>query len=198
MTTTIFKTPSMIRQEWVEAVTVELRALLASHGYEVPANIRVSIGFPKGGAGGHSKAIGQCWYAASSSDKHHELFVSPELRETTRVMGVLAHELIHATLGGEAGHKAPFKRAAVAIGLCGKMTATEEGPSFLTWAEPVVARLGAYPAGSLAVGGRKKQSTRLVKCACEGCGYTVRTTRKWIEDAGTPICPTDETPMEVA
>jgi len=30
--------------------------------------------------------------------------------------------------------------------------------------------------------------TKLVKCACPRCGYTIRTTNKWIERA-VPICP---------
>jgi hypothetical protein len=78
------------------------------------------------------------------------------------------------------------------------MTETVAGPEFLTWLEPIVTRIGAYPGGSLVATGRKKQTTRMIKCPCEGCGYTVRTTQKWLEDAGAPICPTDAVQMEVA
>lgn len=42
----------------------------------------------------------------------------------------------------------------------------------------------------------KKQSTRMLKVICPGCGYTVRTTQKWI-DIGLPTCPCGEE-MEVA
>lgn len=34
----------------------------------------------------------------------------------------------------------------------------------------------------------KKQTTRLIKCVCGECGYTVRTTQKWL-DVGAPHCP---------
>lgn len=37
----------------------------------------------------------------------------------------------------------------------------------------------------------EKQGTRLLKCQCATCGYTVRVTRKWLGLAGPPICPTD-------
>ncbi len=37
--------------------------------------------------------------------------------------------------------------------------------------------------------GRKKQVARLVKCQCATCGYTVRTTRQWLDDMGAPHCP---------
>jgi len=36
------------------------------------------------------------------------------------------------------------------------------------------------------VEGRK---TRLIKCACQACGYIVRTARVWIDDKGAPHCP---------
>jgi len=32
-----------------------------------------------------------------------------------------------------------------------------------------------------------KQTTRLVKCVCPDCGYTIRVTRKWL-DTGLPYC----------
>ena len=37
----------------------------------------------------------------------------------------------------------------------------------------------------------EKQGTRLLKCRCASCGYTVRTTRKWLDLAGPPTGPTD-------
>ncbi len=29
----------------------------------------------------------------------------------------------------------------------------------------------------------------MLKCECVTCGYTVRTARKWLEEAGAPLCP---------
>jgi hypothetical protein len=34
----------------------------------------------------------------------------------------------------------------------------------------------------------KKQSTRMLKCRCSQCGFTVRTTRGWLRDVGLPRC----------
>jgi hypothetical protein len=42
---------------------------------------------------------------------------------------------------------------------------------------------------------RKKRTTRLLKCECEACGYTARVTRKWVDEAGAPICPVDQIEM---
>jgi hypothetical protein len=38
----------------------------------------------------------------------------------------------------------------------------------------------------------KKQKARMLKCECATCGYTVRTARKWLEQAGAPLCPIED------
>jgi hypothetical protein len=35
--------------------------------------------------------------------------------------------------------------------------------------------------------GTKKQTTRMVKCQCDKCGYVVRTSRRWLT-IGRPRC----------
>lgn len=40
----------------------------------------------------------------------------------------------------------------------------------------------------IAAAGVAKQSTRMLKVECGSCGYTLRTTAKWLE-VGTPTCP---------
>ena len=129
-------TPSLERQQWLEAAVEALRTKFADAGYCVPEKVRVSIGWPKRAAS--CGAIGECWATEASSDAHNELFISPELTEAARILGVLGHEMAHATVGTAAGHKKPFKRCALAIGLQGPMRATTESPEFVTWAETLV------------------------------------------------------------
>lgn len=193
------QTPSMTRQEWLEKAAVALRGRFDALGYEVPAAIRISIGWPRG-SHGRARAIGQCWATEASADKHNEIFISPELgnERSVKIIGVLAHELVHATVGVDAGHKRPFKQCAEKIGLCGKMTATEETPEFIAFAEDFIKANSDYPSGSLSNSSRKKQGTRMIKCSCPDCGYVARTTQKWIADAGAPICPADRSQMEIA
>jgi hypothetical protein len=184
---------SIERQQWLEKSVTAQRKLFKSKDYVVPDTVRVSVGFPRG-SHGKGRAIGQCWSHEVSSDQHNEIFISPELgtkKGSVKILGVLAHELTHATVGIKAGHKAPFKRCALAVGLTGQMTATEEGPEFKEWATWHIERIGPYPAGTITLGMRKTQSTRLVKCECAECGYIARVTRKWIGTAGAPVCPTD-------
>ena len=103
----------------------------------------------------------------------------------------LAHEMVHAAVGVQHGHKWPFRTLALAIGLTSKMTATEESEAFKQRLAPILAELGDYPHAKLDASNRKKQTTRLIKTECPRCGYTAR---KWL-DVGAPICPTDNVQM---
>lgn len=184
------ESPSLLRQRWLEEGVKELRRLFAKHDKDVPETVRVSIGWPHGTRGKGSDAIGQCWDHIASSDKHYEIFIAPSLKDGARILDVLAHELVHVIAGHKAGHKGAFKELALAIGLEGKMTATTAGPEFAAWATAFVAKHGDYPAGNLNAlkSGKKKQGTRLLKASCDTCGYIVRVTGKWVEEAGAPRC----------
>jgi hypothetical protein len=185
----------MTREQWLEKATEHMRSgMFKRVGETVPA-VRVSVGIPKG----RGTAIGQCWNGAASADGLAQVFISPKLDDAARVLDVLAHELIHA-VKPEAGHGAAFKRIALAIGLTGKMTATVAGPTLKAELDRLAGELGAYPHARLDFdkGGPKKQGTRLLKAECDGCGYNVRVTRKWLDEVGAPICPRDERAMEVA
>lgn len=188
------------REEWLNKATDALRPLFKQHGFEIPANVKATCGFPSRGALSQRKrTVGQCWDADQSKGKVFETFVSPVLADSVEVLAVLAHEMTHATVGLKCGHKAPFKRCATAIGLKGKMTSTEPGEAFKRFAAGVVKSIGEYPHAVLNAMGRiKKQGTRMIKCECDECGYTVRTTRTWLESAGAPICPLDNIPMTAA
>lgn len=184
-------TPSMERQEWVEKALKALRVHFAVHMYSVPENIRVTIGWPKGGR----TRIGECFFTDSSQDKHFEIFVSPELGKGSKhanqpVMEVIAHEICHTIAGYEAGHKAPFKKVATAIGLEGKMTSTVPGPKMLELIKSFEETNGPYPAGALNRSMQKKKATYMIKCQCPSCDYAVYTTQKHL-DKGDPICPID-------
>lgn len=43
----------------------------------------------------------------------------------------------------------------------------------------------------------KVYPSRLIRCACATCGYTVRTTRKWLKRGGAPVCPIDKVPLAI-
>lgn len=190
------------RERWLaDAIAILGDTLFKPKGYTLPKEIRVSPGWPLGTRPGKAiHSIGQCFNHVSSADNHFEVFISPELADSSRVLDVLVHELCHIVAGLDAGHGKGFGKVAKAVGLAGKMTATEAGDELKPVLATVIDSLGEYPHATLSSnrGGtdrKPKQGTRMVKLQCE-CGYTVRATQKWI-DQGLPSCPNGHE-MEVA
>lgn len=185
----------MTREDWLMRLADAVRPWFEDFDHTIPP-VRISIGFPS--TGRNSKRIGECWHSDASADHHSEIFIHPAMSDPMRIAGVVVHELCHAVLGPEAKHGPVFRKLATALGLEGKMTATTESDAFKHRIAPILDELGPYPGATLnaLASGRKKQSTRLIKCECPQCGYTVRTTNKWL-DLAVPVCPVDESEMAV-
>lgn len=182
------------REEWLEMAATHLGAKVFSpHGYDLPA-IKVTVGFPSTNAlGMRQRRIGECWKRSCSTDNANQIFLSPLLDNPIKYVDVLAHELVHAVDDCENGHKGKFKAICQKIGLTeGPPKSASAGSELLGVIQNIIDELGEFPHGTLSAASKeKKQSTRLLKVVCPGCGYTVRTTAKWIE-VGMPICPCGE------
>jgi hypothetical protein len=187
---------STTREEWLEQAIERLRPTFTAADVPLPERVRVSIGWPGGRA--PKRAIGQCWSPEAATDGLAQVFVSPVIDDPSRALDVLVHELCHAADRCQHGHRAPFPRYARSVGLVGPWTETTAGPGLAALLAGIVEDLGPFPHAALRDARTtepKKQGTRMLKCACPACGYTVRTTAKWLE-VGLPICPVDELPMD--
>lgn len=177
------------REAWLIAAVKSLTPILTATGAAVPP-VRVSVGFP-GGRGRKNAVIGQCWAAEASSDGIAQVFISPTIVDGVQVLSTLLHELIHAVDGNHSGHRGAFAQIARAVGLQAPMTATTPGEALSARLTAVLDGLGAYPHAALkpgTTGAHKPQGTRMLKVSCPVCGYTARTTQKWL-DKGYPMCP---------
>jgi len=176
------------REEWLVFVANELRPYYKAHDCEIPADVRFAIGFTS--TGYRSNRIGECWSPKASGDKHIEILIKPTESKPEQVAGILAHELIHAWDRCENGHKTPFKHAMKRLGFEGKATQAMPGADMMAKViAPILKKAGPLPHAALAAFKmKKKQTTRLLKCECAECGYTVRVTAKWLEEAGAPYC----------
>jgi hypothetical protein len=180
------------REDWLSAAVSELRPFFDAIGAPLPANVRVTCGFPSNAK--RSGAIGECWADTASADQTFEVLISPVLDEPLRVFDVLVHELCHATAGAM-NHGVNFQRVAAAMGLAPSPTkagwkATGRGPDFESNYGGIIASLGPYPHAALTMNSKKVQTTRMLKAVCPSCGYTVRLTAKWAA-VGLPSCPSD-------
>ena len=196
------------RESWLHFITNELRPKFEHVGYPLPEKIRISIGFTSKGG---KKTIGQCWDSSCSSDGHFEIFIVPWLNSPSgelelEVAAVQVHELIHAAVGLKEKHSKIFKTVAHAFGLEGKMESTVPGPLFREIITPILEKAGSFPHGVLDVEYKSTapgeegegerltdapptQTNRYIKCVCKECGYSARTSRKWIIEIGAPFCP---------
>jgi hypothetical protein len=187
------------REAWLRRAVELMRPYVAERtGHHVPDGLWVSVGFPVTGArsGSRNQRIGECHYA--TADGVPAVFIHPELADGARVLDVLLHEALHAALPVGTGHRKPFARAATSCGLAGKPTATivAPGSELAGTIEAWLTMLGDYPHAAVSTANRKKQTTRMLKVECLADGYTVRMTRKWLDEMGAPSCPCGEIMLE--
>lgn len=177
------------------ASLVPISKHFAQCGYDKIPTVRVSCGWPsKGGTNAKKRCIGQAWASEAADDGVIQIFISPYLKDLVDPQGVLStlvHELVHATVGNAEGHNKVFGKCARAVGLTGKLTATLAGEKLIEEMKFWVKDLGEYPHGKLDLlkAPVKKQTTRMIKMECGQCGYTARTTKKWLDEVGIAHCP---------
>lgn len=189
---------TVTREEWLNTLKDRLGvALFEPKGHPLPANLRISVGWPsKGGTAIAKRVVGQCWYSDASDDQAFEIFISPTIGDGVRAGDVLVHELCHALLPKGTKHNRTFSKLAGKMGLKGKPTATVAGDELRALLEGLTAEVGAYPHAELhPMIETKKQTTRMLKAACPECGYTVRLSRQWL-DVRVPMCPVHGAEME--
>jgi hypothetical protein len=186
---------SNTREAWLLRATESMRCgLFFDQGHIIP-EVKISVGFPGGGSA--RKRIGEYWLKEACRDGIPQIFISPTLEDPLKMLDVLVHELCHSIVP-KAGHGPLFRKVALSVGLVGPMTSTVAGDSLKAELQRLVQELGPLPHSGINLGlGRKKQSTRLVKIQCTSCGYTCRTTLKWL-GPGTPLCPCNLKPMELS
>lgn len=187
------------REEWLLSATAKLRSLFKEHGYEIPEKVQVGCGWPRGGK---REVIGQCFGTTWTKDNTIHIFISPCRGNDIEVLAVLVHELVHAAVGVEEGHKGKFKELARKLGLEGKLTATlvtEKSPL-----HPKLVmlgdKLGKYPHSQMMLkkstkpggGGWIRLESRTIE------GYTLVISPKSLEEYGYPLDPNGEEMIEQA
>lgn len=174
------------REDWLERAANMLRTDFREYGYILPYAIRFACSWPSKGK--RAKTIGEHWGPKNSGDGTHEIMISMRQDDPLRVLGILVHELCHAAIWPTRGHGRDFKDCAIAAGLCGKMRATKETAELIQRLEEIVSEIGPYPHAEVRLANKPTQTTRMFKCQCQECNYTVRVSRKWFLQA-TPRCP---------
>jgi hypothetical protein len=207
----------LTREAWLHQAIEAFRPRFAAAGLPLPAKIHVGVGFGYGAKRESAVVLGQCWARRASADGVNHIFISPQEADPAAMLVTLLHELIHAADDCASGHRGPFAAAAARLGFGPPLTSTPPGPALAADVAALAKSLGPFPhaalnpvpgqapppappdggappAGPPVHSGPGKQGTRLIKVTAAGCcGYTARTTAKWLE-TGEPRCP-HGTPM---
>ena len=190
--TQIFET----REEWLQAAADALRTPMFSRTDLPVPDVRIGVGWPSGGM--RTRVGGQTWARSASVDGVNEITVRVDIHDAVEVLCILGHELIHAALDCKGGHGKMFQRAFYLMGYVNDPKSHMPGDALRAEYATLAASLGDYPsADGLAVAARKKkQTTRMIKCECQECGFIFRTTAKWAEGK-TLVCPDELCQMSV-
>lgn len=204
---------TVTREAWLHAAIDTFRPRFVEYGHPLPDKIHVSVGFGTGIKGENSAILGATWATRASDDGINHVFVNPIVGDTAEVLRILLHELIHAALDCEGGHKGRFAEIGTRFGFEGSMVYTPVGMTLGAELMVIAAELGEYPHGALSgavkvktktpVGtdgkalppihtGPKTQTNRhlLVRCP-EHPEYKVRITRS-VAALGLPFCPVNQ------
>lgn len=168
------------REKWLHRAMPVMMAWLKDAGckdFPVP---HLSMGIPQKGLGQNKRTIGECWPAeVTKTGERCVIFISPLLKEPVQILGTLLHELIHASDNCKSKHRGHFKQVAMAVGMTGKMTATEPGPQLLTALEKLSKDLGELPHDAMVNFTKKAHKRSRVKYACSTCGDCVQAKKDW-------------------
>lgn len=132
----------MNRETWLNQLAQKLAPRFEELGYPLPP-FRVSVGFTSGGM--NSRANGECWNKSTSADEHYSIFISPGEGSTVQIAAILNHELIHAAVGLEEGHKGNFAKVMQVTGMGRPFTSSVPAPGFVEWVTPFIEELGEIP-----------------------------------------------------
>jgi hypothetical protein len=184
-----------LRERWLQRAISRYIKRWAKLGVTVPQDVRVTCGFPGGGS--PSKRIGECWPRSRSLQGVNEVFINPILENSSAVLNVLGHELVHAADDCQHKHGPAFSRLCALVGYSGGKAAQAEAKSALEFQASVVKALGAYPHAAVTlVKKAQKENTGLHKFECgNGQGDVLYSTAKKVEEQGVPKCRCCDEPM---
>ena len=184
-------TQNITREEWlIQSADIITDTIICQAADKLGVDydlekFRVSIGNPQS-----KGALGECWAKKASSDGYNEIFITPHVDDSAKILATLVHELIHAADDLKSGHQHFFAQMARECGLVGKLTATTAGTRLNEQLLDIVDALGDIPHSKLSSTHRvkKSQTTRMLKVECSHCGFHFRASRTQIDKITIHAC----------
>jgi len=175
------------REDWLNKALLLIRNELidARTTLTTSRQIRVSL------APMASKTLGMCYPSSRSTDGANEITITMHNHDSERILATLVHEAIHAYDDCASKHRGAFRTAALAVGLEGKMTATNAGPELASTLAEYVTLLGPIPHSALSHQAKDKGRNNN-KIKCDDCGFQANLSAKWADQIENgfecPVC----------
>lgn len=182
----------MTTDEYLQKAIDKFRVYFNERGIYLSNKVQAHMGWPSYGVGSAENMVSaECWPKGVSKDRANHIFISPKVSNTTEVLTVLSHELIHAAIDCEGMHGKKFQRKAAQIGLVEPWECATASPELLDTLWEMQKELGEYPhAGfwqnSKVYGTKQKSYWKRLNCQNHP-DYFVRTTSTQM-NKGMPRC----------
>jgi hypothetical protein len=177
------------RESWLAAAVALVRPRVETFaGARRPARIRIACGFPSTFT--RSGTLAECWADTESADSTFEVLISPTLADPASVLAQVLGAIAHTAPGAMSPTSNAYATLAIDLGLCpagDSWRQVQGSEDFAQTYAQALQYLGAYPHAAILTGSKKTQTTRMLKLTCPLCGYTIRTSGKWIA-TGLPVC----------
>ena len=180
-------------EDWLKLLVDECLNILEQKGYDtkthVGAGIEIHISDTRGrkrvtNRNGGSHAVGLCYSKSSSTGGLRVIEVDRETDDLWETIDTVAHEVTHAVLDEQTGHKGLFPIIVKSVfKLGGKPTATTPTEEMKELFYDFLVANGGYP--HVAFRPRhKKQTTRMIKCWCTSWDCVAATEKSMLEGKG--------------
>jgi len=139
--------------------------------------------------------LGFCMSRDCSTDRVNRVSLNPGIDDSLKAAAVLTHELIHAILDNQDGHKLRFAKIAKAVGFAVPLDQFNPTPALFDALQPYIDFLGPIPTDAVLLPSyraKPKQKSRQIKCECSACGFTFRAPMKQLiklhAESPCPVC----------
>ena len=195
-------------EAWLIAAIDALRPDFEAVEKPLPPAIRCVWGFDGHGTK-ETKVSGQYWDGSASTDGIPKIFIRSVTDDVYAILEALDHQLVHAAVGAQEGHKKAFRDVALRIGLEPPMRTSKAGKRLRERLHLLAEELGPFPNARLNFETRgpdgkekvvadksEKQEARQLKAECliDSCGYIARVSALHLR-RGAPVCPIHHQPM---
>ena len=175
------------REEWLNKASLLIDSEILEPLTDLQSNraLRIAI------APMRSKRLGECYPSSRNDDGANEIVITAHCDDSELILAVLVHEKIHALDDCKHQHGPVFRKAALAVGLEGKMTATVAGPKLAATLKEYVELLGPIPHSAMSHVAKDKGRNNN-KLVCDDCGFKANLSAKWAMRTGDgfqcPVC----------